>query len=62
MDIIGDFYTVARAAEESGLKYKTLLQRIARGTVDAREFGRMKLIPSSEVSRLKKEVASERSN
>lgn len=57
MDRIGDFYTVARAAEETGIRYKTLLKRIARGTVDARDFGRIKLVPSLEVDRLKKEAS-----
>lgn len=45
------------AASATGIEYKTLLQRIARGTVEAKEFGRMKLVPTKEVERLKKEQA-----
>jgi excisionase family DNA binding protein len=55
---LSDFYTVEAAAIATGIKYKTLLQRIARGTLVAEEIGRMKLIPTSEVDRLKKEQAA----
>jgi len=50
-----DYFSVEAAARATGIKYKTLLQRIARGTVEAKEFGRMKLVPTKEVERLKKE-------
>ena len=52
---LGDFYSVEAAASATGIKYKTLLQRIARGRVKAEEFGRMKVIPVEEVERLKRE-------
>jgi len=52
---LGDYYSVEAAATATGIKYKTLLQRIARGRVKAEDFGRMKVISASEVERLKKE-------
>jgi len=52
-----DFYSVKAAAAETGLEYKTLLQRIHRGTVEAETLGRMKLIPVAEVERIKREQA-----
>lgn len=58
MERLKDFYSVKAASRATGLKYKTLLQRIARGKVEAQEFAGIKLIPTSEVERLKKERAS----
>lgn len=58
MEKLGDYFSVEAASRATGIKYKTLLQRIARGTVEAKEFGRMKLVPTSEVERLKKEARS----
>jgi hypothetical protein len=55
---LSDFYSVEAASRATGIKYKTLLQRIARGKVEATEFGRIKLVPVHEVERLKKERAS----
>jgi len=55
MDKLSDYYSVEAAAVATGLKYKTLLQRIARGKVEATEFGRIKLVPVTEVERLKRE-------
>jgi hypothetical protein len=55
---LSDFYSVEAASKATGIKYKTLLQRIARGKVEAQEFGRIKLVPVAEVERLKKEQAS----
>lgn len=59
MEKLGDYYSVEAAAHATGLKYKTLLQRISRGTVEARKFGRIKLVPIAEVERLKKENSGE---
>jgi excisionase family DNA binding protein len=53
-----DYYSVEAASAATGIKYKTLLQRIARGKLKHEEFGRIKLIPTDEVERLKKERAS----
>jgi len=53
-----DYYSVKAASRASGIKYKALLQRIARGKVEHLSFGNMKLIPTHEVERLKKERAS----
>lgn len=53
-----DYYSVKAASKATGIKYKTLLQRIARGKVEAEEFNSIKLIPTHEVERLKKERAS----
>jgi hypothetical protein len=55
---LSDFYSVEAASKATGIKYKTLLQRIARGKVEAEVLGRMKLVPLHEVERLKKEQAS----
>ncbi len=52
---LDDYYSVDAASRATGIKYKALLQRIARGKVQAELFGRMKLVPKSEVERLKKE-------
>lgn len=53
-----DYYSVKSASKATGIKYKALLQRIARGKVSAVEFSGIKLIPTAEVERLKKERAS----
>lgn len=50
-----DYCTVHSAAEATGLEYKTLLKRIERGTVKYEPLGRMKLIHTDEVERLKAE-------
>ena len=60
MKRLSDYYSVAAAAEETGIEYKTLLKRIERGTVEYEPFGRMKLIPTAEVKRLKSELRVER--
>jgi acylphosphatase len=53
-----DYYSVKAASKATGIKYKALLQRIARGKVEAMEFNSIKLIPATEVERLKKERTS----
>jgi hypothetical protein len=50
-----DYFSVEAAAAEIPLKYKTLLQRIARGKVKHEKLGRVILVPTCEVSRLKEE-------
>lgn len=55
MKKLSDYYTVEAASAATGIKYKALLQRIARGKVRHEELGRMKLVPKDEVDRLKKE-------
>lgn len=58
MKRLQDYYSVEAASAATGIRYKTLLQRIARGKVAAEDFGRIKLIPTDEVERLKKERPS----
>lgn len=58
MKRLSDFYTVHSAAAELGIEYKTLLKRIERGQVEHELLGRMKLIPTTEVKRLKSEKAA----
>jgi hypothetical protein len=53
-----DFYTVHSASDATGIEYKTLLKRIERGKVKHELLGRMKLIPTGEVERLKRERAA----
>lgn len=58
MERLKDFYSVKAASRATGLKYKTLLQRIKRGKVTSERFGSQILVPTTEVERLKKERAS----
>lgn len=55
MKRLSDYFSVEAAAAEIPLKYKTLLQRVARGKVKHEKFSRIILIPRCEVHRLKEE-------
>jgi excisionase family DNA binding protein len=55
---IAEYLTAHEAARRLGLEYKTLLKRVERGKVKHEPLGRMKLIPVSEVDRLKREQAA----
>jgi hypothetical protein len=57
---LGDYFSAQAAADEIGIDYKALLQRIARGRVEHQTFGRMKLVPAAEVKRLKQEEEHKR--
>lgn len=58
MSSLKDFYSVKAAAQEIGIEYMALHQRIHRGTVEVERPGRnIVLIPRAEVERLKKELA-----
>lgn len=48
-----DYVTVQDAGEETGIRYKTLLQRIKRGKVDHIKINRTILVPRAEVDRIK---------
>lgn len=51
-----DYYSVKAAADEIGMEYMALHQRIHRGTVAVERPGRhIVLVPKLEVERLKKE-------
>jgi len=50
-----DYMTVAQAAEETGVKYKTLLKRISVGSVKAERLGgKVFMIKRTEVAKIKK--------
>jgi hypothetical protein len=55
VDKLGDYFSVKAAAAATGIEYKTLLQRIARGKVSIEKFGRMKVIHKDVVERLREE-------
>ena len=56
-----DFATVEEAAEEIGVKYKTLLARISRGDVPAKRLGgKLFLIAREDIPQLKQEEETRR--
>ena len=58
VETLDGYCTVEVAAAETGIRYKALLQRIARGKVSVKSVGRMKFIHKDEVARLKQEQAA----
>jgi len=58
LETLDGYCTVEVAATETGINYKALLQRIARGKVAVKSVGRMKFVHKDEVERLKQEQAA----
>lgn len=55
MQQLGEYHAVSDTATAMGIRYKTLLKRIARGKVKYETFGRLILIHSAEYDRLVEE-------
>ena len=55
MQQLGEYHAVSDTATAMGIRYKTLLKRIARGKVKYETFGRLILIHSKEHDRLVEE-------